>query len=192
MLNMQSWLRHEWRRTGLPYADANKACGVKNAATRKYLTADHLWSYPPVEAFVRLAVHANTFGRHDGRPYFSIDGQEPIPGEQWARLRAKFHCEVGVSNVWREPPMRGDERLKDEAGFTHMNQKPLRLLELMLRASSDPGDVIWEPFGGLCSVAVATHKLARACYSAEISGVYFQAASHRLGALLRGQEVNHS
>ena len=44
-LTMQEWLRHEWKRTGLPLHFANEACGVLNAATRKYLTADHLWYY---------------------------------------------------------------------------------------------------------------------------------------------------
>src|SRR5260370_32865547 len=34
----REWLRHEWRRAGLPLARANEACGVRNAATPKYLT----------------------------------------------------------------------------------------------------------------------------------------------------------
>ena len=40
---VQKWLRHEWVRSGLPLYKANEACGVKNAATRKYLTQDWLW-----------------------------------------------------------------------------------------------------------------------------------------------------
>lgn len=46
-LPMQQWLRHEWQRTGLPLCKTNEACGVKNAATRKYFTKDHLWYFPP-------------------------------------------------------------------------------------------------------------------------------------------------
>ena len=46
LASMRDWLRHEWKRAGLPMALANAACGVKNAATRKYLTADHLWYVP--------------------------------------------------------------------------------------------------------------------------------------------------
>ena len=69
---------------------ANEACGVLNAATRKYLTADHLWYYPPVEAFVKMAEYANRFGTAEGRPYFSLDGKSPISAKDWARMRAKF------------------------------------------------------------------------------------------------------
>lgn len=46
-LPMQQWLRREWLRSGLPLNKTNEACGVKNAATRKYFTDDHLWYFPP-------------------------------------------------------------------------------------------------------------------------------------------------
>jgi hypothetical protein len=46
---VQPWVRHEWQRSGLPLARANDACGVRNAATRKYLTRDWLWYWPPGE-----------------------------------------------------------------------------------------------------------------------------------------------
>ena len=61
-----------------------------------------------------------------------------------------------------------------------MNQKPLRLLEQIILASSDPGDVVWEPFGGLCSVAIAAVNTGRECHSAEILPDYFTAARERL------------
>src|SRR6516164_3782154 len=50
------WVRGEWTRSGLPLSKANEACGVKNAATRKYLTRDWLWYWPPGEMTERLAV----------------------------------------------------------------------------------------------------------------------------------------
>jgi site-specific DNA-methyltransferase (adenine-specific) len=179
-LSMQEWLRREWLRSGVPLSKTNEACGVKNAATRKYFTQDHLWYYPPVSAFERLAAYANRYGFADGRPYFSLDGKRPISGKEWAKLRAKFYCEVGINNVWREPPVRGVERLKEKYRCLHNNQKPLRLIDICLRASTDPGDVVWEPFGGLCSAAASAHALGRACVSAEIIPEYYLAAKERL------------
>lgn len=192
-MDMQSWLRHEWRRTGLPFYKSNEACGVANAATRKYLTGCHLWYYPPVDSFVRLVAYANEHGRPGGRPYFSIDGEKAISGDEWERLRAKFKCEVGVTNVWREPAVRGQERLKSGFAAAHRNQKPLRLLERILRASTDAGDVVWEPFGGLCSTAVAAFRLERSCYSAELLEEFFEAARQRLSRYgLMGRYVGHA
>lgn len=186
LLDMKEWLRHEWFRTGLPLYKANEACRVRNAATRKYLTDDHLWYYPPPEAFHRLAEYANKHGRPSDRAYFSIDGKHPLSREEWAALRAKFNCEVGVTNVWSEPPVRGPERVKNRQKCIHLNQKPLRLIELIIRASSDPGDTVWEPFGGLCSVAVACFKLNRRCMSAEILPKFFEAARQRLASCTNG------
>ena len=77
--------------------------------------------------------------------------------------------------------MRGTERLKDEqAKILHGNQKPLRLIERIIAASSDPGDVVWEPFGGLCSAAVASLRTGRHCYSAELLPDYYSFAKARI------------
>jgi len=179
-LPLKEWLRAEWRRTGLPFKLTNEACGVADAATRKYFTADHLWYYPPVEAFEAIVAYANKHGRSEGRPYFSRDGNHSLTGEEWAKMRAKFRCEFGVHNVWREPPVRGTERLKEKYRCLHNNQKPLRLIDITIEASTDPGDVVWEPFGGLCSAAVSAHRLGRRCMSAEVLPQYFRAAKERL------------
>lgn len=61
-LSIQDWLRVEWKRTGLPLNRANEACGVKNAATRKYLTTDHCFYFPPPEVFERMRSYANLYG----------------------------------------------------------------------------------------------------------------------------------
>ncbi len=82
--------------------------------------------------------------------------------------------------LWREPPIRGEERIKDVCKSVHMNQKALRLLEQIILAFSDMGCVVWEPFGGLCSTAIAALNTGRKCYSAEILDNYYKAALDRL------------
>ena len=67
---MQRWLRYEWGRTGLPFSKTNDACGVKNAATRKYFTKDHLWYYPPPKAFEKIAEYANKHGSEGRKALF--------------------------------------------------------------------------------------------------------------------------
>lgn len=189
-LTMQDWLRHEWRRTTLPLYLANEACGVRNAATRKYLSADHLWYYPPVEAFVKLVHYANEHGDPAGRPYFSVNGEQPISGEQWAKLRAKFTCNIGVTNVWHEPQVGGSERIQGERNgmkykfsSLHGSQKPLKLVERSIRSTTDEGDVVWEPFGGLCPGAVICRQLHRQYRAAEIIPEFYLAAVERLDSV---------
>ncbi len=180
MVEMKIWLRHEWKRSGLPFRKANDAAGVVDAATRKYLTQCHLWYYPPPEAFAAISRYANEHGDPSGRPYFSIDGREPLDIESYSRLRAKFSCPIGITNVWDEPPLNGTERVRNGSRALHLNQKPLRLMRLIIDASSDPGDVVWEPFGGLFSATAAAHDLGRSCYAAEINEDVYGVGKKRL------------
>ncbi|MER8465233.1 DNA methyltransferase [Mesorhizobium sp. M1396] len=151
MLSMKDWLRREWLRSGLPLYKTNEACGVKNAATRKYFTQCHLWYFPPADKMEQLAKYATKHGEPTSRPYFSLDGTTPLTEQQWSRMRSKWSHVHGVTNVWDEPAVRGDERLRSQGMKSlHINQKPLKLIERIINASTDVGDVVWEPFGGLC------------------------------------------
>lgn len=179
-LTMKEWLRYEWTRTGLPFSKTNEACGVKDAATRKYFTKCHLWYMPPAEAFEKIAEYANTYGKEDGRPFFSLDGKKALTKEEWAKLRSKFYCPIGVTNVWNEPQLRGAERLKINQKAIHLNQKPLVLIKRIIEMTSDKGDVIWDPFAGLFTTAVASAELERICYCAESNETVFNVASKRV------------
>ena len=179
-ISLQMWLRSEWERTSLPVNRANDACGVKNAASRKYLTKDHLWYFPPKEEFSKLVNYANTHGKSEGRPYFSVDGQQSLSENQWERMRAKFNFEYGVTNVWNSPALRSKERLKNGTVISHPNQKPLELMNRIILASTDKDDVVWEPFGGLASACYAAKKLGRYFSGCEITENYANLARARL------------
>jgi hypothetical protein len=180
---LKNWLLQEWKRTGLPVRKANEACGVADAATRKYLDQGHLWYFPPPDAFAMMQEYANRHGDPTGRPYFSIDGQHPGTAQQWASLRSKFKCPHGFTNVWDRNALHGAERFKlngDSGRAIHLNQKPLDLITMIIRASSDEGDTIWEPFGGLFTACVAARSISRRAYGAEIDPTYFHYGVKRL------------
>ncbi len=186
-MTMQAWIRREWARTGLGLSKADEACGVDDAASRKYLSADAQWYCPPPEMFARLATYANAHGCAEGRPYFQIAPGAPTSGPEaealFAQYRAKFRCPAGWTNVWALGAVRAPERVRDGSGAAaHGNQKPLGLMEVLLRASSDEGDVVWEPFGGLCTATVAAALLRRRGFAAELSPDVHALAVRRLGA----------
>lgn len=177
---LKQWMLAEWARTGLPLREANRACGVADAATRKYLDRGHLWYPPPPDKFQLLADYANRHGAHTGRPYFSGDGKKPLTAQEWEALRYKFHCPHGYTNVWQRTALHCSERVKAPTGrAAHLNQKPLNLMALIIHASSDEGDTIWEPFGGLFSASIAAWRCGRRAYGAEIDSTYFQLGVQR-------------
>ena len=60
------------------------------------------------------------------------------------------------------PIVQGKERLSREDGRAfHPTQKPERLLEIIITASSDPGDIVLDPFVGTGMTAVVAHRLGR-------------------------------
>lgn len=75
---MRDWLIHEWKRTGLPFRETNVACGVKDAATRKYFTKDpYLWYMPPADKFSMIVEYANTHGNPENKPFFLLMERNP-------------------------------------------------------------------------------------------------------------------
>ena len=180
-LPLKEWLRHEWQRSGLPLSQSNAACGVANAATRKYLTQCHLWYFPPGDAVEAMARWCTKHGAKTVRPYFSLDGVRPPTASEWDRMRAKWLHVHALTNVWQEPPVHGVERVKHPAGgYFHANQKPLALMERQINASSERGDVVWEPFGGLMSATVSAVRLGRRAFAAEMNPDFFDAAADRV------------
>ena len=192
-MSAQAWLRYEWQRAGLPLYRANEACGVRNAATRKYLTQDWLWYWPPGEMVERLAEYANRNGVETGWPYFSLDGEHPVTAKEWDGLRYRWTHQHGLTNVWQRGPLHDSERLKGtmrraaprvykpSAGSSaHLNQKPLEFMERLVKAVTEPDDVVWEPFGGLASGSVAAVALGRRAYVAERDRAFATLAAERL------------
>ena len=192
-LNAQQWLRYEWQRSGLPMYLANEACGVRNAATRKYLTADWLWYWPPGSALAAMSAYCNLHGFESGRPYFSLDGRESVTADEWDEMRYRWNHVHGLTNVWSRPPLHDGERLRGsmrrsaprvykptKASTTHLNQKPLELMERLVHATTAEGDVVWEPFGGLGTGSVAAVAMGRTAYLAELDPLFSDLAEERL------------
>ena len=193
LVHAREWLRREWKRSGLPARRANEACGVKDAATRKYFDQGWLWYWPPAETMEKLVEYANEHGLPEGRPYYSLDGVRPVTVKEWAAMRSVWNHEHGVTNVWDLPALRGTERFKGSMqraaprvykptalASSHLNQKPLRFMRRIIAACTNPGDVVWEPFGGLCSAVAAAVELGRTGYAAEIEPLFQDLAADRL------------
>jgi DNA modification methylase len=174
--SLKDWLRYEWNRAGLTLNQSNLACGVAAAASRKYLTKDHLWYAPPPEHFENLVNFANKFGKPETKPYFSIDNKTPLSRKEYENLFAKFDGQYGITNVWEAPPLHTKERIRIDGNskYVHLNQKPLSLMQLIIDVSSVENDVIWEPFGGLFSASLAGHSAKRKVYAAEIDESIFE------------------
>ena len=64
---------------------------------------------------------------------------------------------VAMRDVWDIPALRGNQ--PEATGYP--TQKPLALYERIIRASSNPGDIVLDPFCGSGTTAVAADRLGR-------------------------------
>lgn len=88
-----------------------------------------------------------------------------------------------VSSVWR---MRAVPRGEKLHGY-HPTQKPLRLVRRALLASTEEGALVFDPFAGSGTTAVAAKELNRFFVGAELEKAYAGLAARRIEATERGR-----
>ena len=86
-----------------------------------------------------------------------------------------------MRNLWEISP----PQPREKAHGKHPTQKPLKLLERILLASTNEGDVVLDPFNGSGSTGVAALRLGRKYLGIEISEEYLNLAIARLESELR-------
>jgi len=90
--------------------------------------------------------------------------------------------DLQMRSDWLIPICSGPERLKVNGVKLHATQKPEALLYRILLASSNPGDVILDPFFGSGTTGVVAKKLHRHWIGIESQAEYVQAAQARIDA----------
>jgi len=89
-----------------------------------------------------------------------------------------------VRSDWYLPLCTGGERLKDEKGDkVHPTQKPEALLARILLSSSNPGDVVLDPFFGSGTTGAVAKRLGRHYIGIERDPAYAKAAEARIAAV---------
>ena len=107
----------------------------------------------------------------------------PRGGKGIPRLKRYLDEQPGipVSDTWNDVPIvAGNER----TGYP--TQKPLALLERVISASSNPGDVVLDPFCGCATACVAAEKLGRKWVGIDISEKAVELVNMRLREFMGG------
>jgi site-specific DNA-methyltransferase (adenine-specific) len=86
-----------------------------------------------------------------------------------------------LSSVWRIPTVPRREKLYGH----HPTQKPLRLVRRALVASTQEGDLVFDPFCGSGTTAVAAKELGRFFVGAELEAEFAALAARRIKAARR-------
>ena len=104
-----------------------------------------------------------TFHHHRMKPFNDFN-----PGKQ-------------LGSVWKITATGGAERLRDDNGDKlHPTQKPKELLKRIILASSNPDDVVFDPFLGSGTTAAVAKQLRRQWLGIERDATYQAAAQERI------------
>lgn len=90
-------------------------------------------------------------------------------------------------NTWYIPRVRYRMPEYEE----HPSQKPEALLERIIKASSNPGDLVLDPFAGTFTTCAVAQRLGRKTIGIEMQSEYFKIALRRLGIAdhFKGEEL---
>lgn len=91
-----------------------------------------------------------------------------------------FTNQKEMHNFIETPICMGSERVKNP---THPTQKPVKVLEHIIKIASNEDDVVFDPFMGVGSTGVASLKHRRRFIGIEIERQYFDIAVKRLGEI---------
>ena len=92
--------------------------------------------------------------------YFGVKGRPLIQGRR-------------VWNIWKYPRISADN-------LTHPSEKPISLISIAIRGMSNDNDLIFDPFMGSGTTAVAADRLGRKFYGCDLNPEYVRLALERL------------
>jgi site-specific DNA-methyltransferase (adenine-specific) len=97
-----------------------------------------------------------------------IDYRKPVP--------TQYSSTKVPGNVWEFPRV----RYRMEEYENHPSQKPIALLERIIKASSKKGDTVLDPFSGTFTTSYVCRELGRKSIGIEIDNSYYKIGLRRV------------
>lgn len=140
----------------------------------------------------RFTFHADAIAVPSARQLVYADARANpngrVPDDTWI-LRPQ-DCFEGLTpneDTWYFPRVAGT--FKERAGF-HGCQMPEQLLGRIVRACSNPGDVVIDPFSGSATTLAVAKKLGRSYLGFDLSEEYIEQGTERLSRIAVGQPLD--
>jgi len=114
-----------------------------------------------------------------------------VQKESGAKYTFNYHAMKNLNeglqmrSDWYIPICTGAERLKNNGKKAHPTQKPEALLYRVILSSSNPGDVVLDPFFGTGTSGAVARKLHRHFVGIEIDPGYIRLARQRVNSVLQ-------
>jgi site-specific DNA-methyltransferase (adenine-specific) len=156
---------------------------VKDENDFTFNAEDPMIRVPSARALVYADKRANPAGRLPDDTWML----RPAPDGNWVlRPQDLPHGFESMDDTWYYARIAGS--FSERQGF-HGCQMPEQLLGRIVRVSSNPGDVVLDPFAGSGTTLSVAKKLRRQWIGCEVSDQYVQEAMERLNAVQIGEPL---
>lgn len=155
--NIKKFLKERQKEVGLSAKEINERLGVESnggGVWSLYTGENILAQIPTREMWERLQKVLN----------FKMD---------YSEVNFTFNPQMGFTDVWKDIDFYEEDR-------NHSTQKPLKLIERIVKASSNEGMLVLDPFMGSGTTAVVAQKLKRRFIGFEIDKKYYNYSISRL------------
>ena len=149
-------LKKRQKETGLTANEINNALGVKS-------NGGGMWSIYTGKNICRQFPTRELWGKLEDVLGFSFP---------YDKIAQTYTPEMGLTDVWNDIDFYEEKRW-------HPTQKPLKLIERLVKASSNEGDLVVDPFAGGGSTGLACMNLKRRCILIEKDEQYCEAMAKR-------------
>ena len=157
---VKSFLKERQKAIGLTAKQINEALGVKS-------NGGGMWSIYTGNNVCEQFPTKELWGRLSEILHFDLP---------YEKIAQTFNAQMGFTDVWRDIDFYEEKRY-------HPTQKPIKLIKRLIYASSNKGDIVFDPFVGSGSTAVAAVQLERDFLGFEIEKKYYEIAVRRMDGL---------
>lgn len=91
----------------------------------------------------------------------------------YEKISQTYNAEMGITDVWNDIDFYKEKRY-------HPTQKPLKLIERLVKVSSNIGDKVLDPFGGSGSTMIACNNTNRQSTIVELNETYIKKIQERI------------
>jgi site-specific DNA-methyltransferase (adenine-specific) len=154
--NIKRFLKERQKELGLTAKEMNEKLGVKT-------NGGGMWSLYTGENILAQIPTREMWNKLQEILEFKMD---------YSEVNFTFNPQMGFSDVWTDIDFYKEER-------NHSTQKPLKLIERLIIASSNEGDLVLDPFLGSGTTAIASKKLDRRFIGIEIDNKYCELSEQR-------------
>lgn len=152
-----------------------------------YLLQEIVWNYGAgVAAKHRLSPRNEKWLFYVNNPSvytFNLDDiRDPNVKYPHQQKAGKYRCHPlgkNPSDVWEFPKVTTGEKRSSKERTEHPAQFPLGVVERIVKTSSDPADLVLDPFAGSCSAGIAAVGLGRLFWGIELRQDYCEMAVER-------------